>query len=337
MLTRRDSLLALLSGVLGCRPEPPVPALGSALSGAAPSGPIPVPEHPASPAHPALGNLEGVPERWRGALTSDEHIPRLGPPQPGDWLAEHHEPGQTFREYVASHPNRPHGTRRVVYLLPLGSLAMPLLPTLEVLRDYQSRYFGLETRVLPEVPVTALQAQRRINRQTGKQQLLAPDLIEALKLRLPRDACALLGLTLADLYPDPRWNFVFGQASLAERVGVYSFVRFHPSFYGEPVAADTPGLVARRSLKLMVHETGHLFGLLHCKYYGCFINGSNHLAETDSRPMHACPVCLRKLQWALGFEPLARYARLHDFYREHALDAEAEWVKRRLAAIAAAG
>jgi len=35
---------------------------------------------------------------------------------------------------------------------------------------------------------------------------------------------------MEDLYPDPSWNFVFGQTSLPGYVGVYSFARYD-SFY----------------------------------------------------------------------------------------------------------
>ena len=31
-----------------------------------------------------------------------------------------------------------------------------------------------------------------------------------------------------------------------------------------------------------------------------------HLKESDSRPLHLCPVCLRKLQYSIGFEIVAR-------------------------------
>ena len=30
----------------------------------------------------------------------------LPPPRPGDWLAEHREKGQTFRQYLAANPVR---------------------------------------------------------------------------------------------------------------------------------------------------------------------------------------------------------------------------------------
>jgi len=42
--------------------------------------------------------------------------------------------------------------------------------------------------------------------------------------------------------------------------------------------------------------------MLHGVFFNCLMNGSNHLAESDRRPLHLCPVDLRKLQWTLGFD-----------------------------------
>ena len=50
---------------------------------------------------------------------------RLGPPAPGEWLAVQKGPGQTYDEYVRSKPVRPDGTRRVIYVQPLGTLTKP--------------------------------------------------------------------------------------------------------------------------------------------------------------------------------------------------------------------
>jgi len=36
---------------------------------------------------------------------------------------------------------------------------------------------------------------------------------------------------MTDLYPRDSWNFVFGLASLRERIGVFSFARYEESFY----------------------------------------------------------------------------------------------------------
>jgi len=56
-----------------------------------------------------------------------------------------------------------------------------------------------------------------------------------------------------------------------------------------------------------------MFGLTHCTFFNCLMNGSNHLAESDRRPLHVCPVCLRKLQWSIGLDVLARYTALEAF------------------------
>ena len=48
--------------------------------------------------------------------------------------------------------------------------------------------------------------------------------------------------------------------------------------------------------QVMTHEIGHMFGIKHCVYHNCAMNGSNHLAESDRRAASLCPICLRKLQ-----------------------------------------
>jgi len=60
------------------------------------------------------------------------------------------------------------------------------------------------------------------------------------------------------------------------------------------------------------------------------MNGSNHLAESDARPLYLCSVDLRKLQHSVGFDPVARYRRLLAFSRKARVDDEAEWLQRRL-------
>jgi archaemetzincin len=135
---------------------------------------------------------------------------------------------------------------------------------------------------------------------------------------------------MEDLYPEPSWNFVFGQASLRERVGCYSFVRYDPAFYGQKRDKDYEKVLLKRSCKVLTHETGHMFGLLHCIYFSCAMNGSNHLNESDSRPMHLCPVCLRKLQHSVGFDVVNRYGSLYRFYKKVGFDSEAQWIKKRL-------
>jgi archaemetzincin len=188
----------------------------------------------------------------------------------------------------------------------------------------------MELKVLAPVTISAGRFTSRTNSMTGRRQVLTTDVLHWLKGKLPGDGFCLLAITMEDLYPEASWNFVFGQASLDERVGVYSFARYNPTFYGEPQGEDYPALLLQRSIKVLTHETGHMFGLTHCVYFNCVMNGSNHLQESDRRPLHLCPVCLRKLQFSVGFDVVKRYATLAQFDRQAGLEDEAAWLDRRL-------
>jgi archaemetzincin len=112
---------------------------------------------------------------------------------------------------------------------------------------------------------------------------------------------------------------------------VFSFCRYDPAFYGKARTEGYRKLLLRRSVKVLAHETGHMFGLKHCVHYSCIANGSNHLQEADRRPLHLCPVCLRKLHHAVGFDVEERYRKLAELYRELGFEKEAAWVTARLA------
>ena len=108
------------------------------------------------------------------------------------------------------------------------------------------------------------------------------------------------------------------------------FARYDPAFYGKKRGKDYEKILLRRSCKVLVHETGHMFGLMHCIYFKCVLNGSNHLQESDSRPVHLCPVCLRKLQHSIGFDVVNRYSELFRFYKKVGFDDETQWIADRL-------
>ncbi len=74
-----------------------------------------------------------------------------------------------------------------------------------------------------------------------------------------------------------------------------------------------------------VHETCHIVSMLDCTAFGCLMNGNNNQAERDSRPLHLCPVCLRKLCWNIQVQPVSHLKRLVAFHREHGLDG-ADWL-----------
>jgi archaemetzincin len=282
----------------------------------------------------ALGPLAGLPEALRLALQPGDDFQPLPEPGSNDWLANFAEAGQTFEQFVGSQPNHPDARRKKLYLQPLGDFRRSDGPPLDQLRQFMAAFFMMEVDLLPPLSLAQAHLTSRRNRLTGQVQLLTGDILNLLRTRLPEDGFALLGVTMTDLYPDSNWNFVFGQASPRDRVGIYSFARYDPRFYGQLAVANLGKLVLRRSCKVLAHETGHMFGIDHCIWYRCVMNGSNHLEEADARPLHLCPVDLRKLQSSIGFDVAERYRRLRDFDRQAGFEDEAQWLDKRLRELA---
>lgn len=276
----------------------------------------------------AIGSTVMLSETLRRAFAPTADFELLDSPQPGEWLAEHYERGQTYDEFVAYRSNRPDDKRATIYLLPMtadgGGLSIPM----RALADFARAYFGLRTDVLP---VTRLGELEVGSRSTGSAtQYLTADILRLLEDRLPDDAYALLAITDSDLYAAPDWNHVFGHASLRGRVGVMSLARFDPAFFGVEMGSDVARvIILRRALTVLAHELGHVFGLKHCIFYRCVMGGAHDLRELDGAPLHTCPVCLRKLQKISGFDPQERYRRLARLLRRVGLEVEADWTEAR--------
>jgi len=261
---------------------------------------------------------------------------KLEKPRPGDWLDVHSESHISFETYRAARPVRPSAKRRTILLQPLGVVGEAQQDLVDRLAEWAALFFALPTR---QVNARSLQGvTQRINGYTGKRQYLTTEILdEVLRPKVHRDALCLVGVTFEDLYPDPTWNFVFGQASLRDRVGVYSLARYSPEFFGEAARADSAHKLLIRGMKVVTHETGHIFGITHCVKYNCLMNGSNSLQESDRRTMFLCPDCLEKLAWNIGFEKLPRYHAMLAFLEREGLTSEAHWMRRRIAQLQTGG
>lgn len=172
------------------------------------------------------------------------------------------------------------------------------------------------------VPISDIPAHaKRKHPEWGDRQLLSSYILDDLLLPArPDDALAYLGLTARDLWPGDGWNFVYGEAKLRDRVGVWSIYRNgHPAKSEEAFRLCLP-----RTVMVAAHETGHILTMQHCTEHRCVMNGVNHQEERDSRPLNPCPVCLRKLCWNLQVEPVEYLRRLAAFCRAHGF-VEGEW------------
>jgi archaemetzincin len=111
--------------------------------------------------------------------------------------------------------------------------------------------------------------------------------LDMLLRRCPEDAGKLLAVTERDLFI-PVLTFVFGQAQLGGRVGVVSFARLRQEFYG--LAANRE-IFLERAYKEALHETGHLFGLVHCAERKCAMSLATTVRQIDMKDDAFCVPC----------------------------------------------
>lgn len=254
------------------------------------------------------------------------------PPQPGDWLAEHREAGQSYAQYRSARTRRTVDSFSVLRIVPIGDFTPGQTIVYEAVLDFLKPFFGLTLLVdepvnLADIPDSA---KRDIEVSFTPQQLLTTWLLnDLLKKRRHDSDAAVLGLTAADLFPAPNWNFVFGQASLTERVGVWSMAR-----NGWPdTSVEVRELCTLRTLKTATHETGHMLGIPHCIAWECGMNGSNHEEEHDRQPLEFCPECQPKLWWTLGLDSVTRSRALAASARKAGLASLADFFEKQRAVL----
>ncbi len=262
---------------------------------------------------------------------------RLNPPKPGDWLHEFPEMGQTLEQYQSKDSRALLNMRQhTIVLQPLGEFSDEQQVLLGTLKDYSQAYFQIPTRIakpidLPDYTKSRLARMLPAEEVHGKydHQYEATSIVnKLLRPRIPRDAAVYLGITMEDLYAGDL-NYVFGFGSFENRTGIYSLARYCSEFWNEAPTEQSRRLTLRRSMKVLSHETGHVFGLKHCVFFDCVMNGSNSLEETDRTSIHECPVCHQKIHWNLKFDPEKRFQKLREFYAKHSMQEEAVWIAKR--------
>ncbi|MGI8813269.1 MAG: archaemetzincin [Pyrinomonadaceae bacterium] len=253
--------------------------------------------------------------------------------EPNDWLKTHPEDGQTFDEYLTTKPTLPTAERKTISIQPIGNFTDEQKRVLGLTADYMRAFYGLPVRLEREKALKAVpDGMTRTQYPNNRQIKTAYFLDDLLPKMLPPDATAFLCFTNSDLFPDKQWNYLFGQASLEKRVGIYSLYRLGEKGKGKAAFAK----FLDRTLKIAMHETGHMFSMLHCTKYECLMSGTNHLAETDRRPLDVCPECMAKIAWALGYDPVDRYKNLAAFWAREGRTDEQKQMLAKAAAVESA-
>ena len=100
-------------------------------------------------------------------------------------------------------------------------------------------FLGMTVEVAPPVDLSQIRKlTRRVHQTTNREQFLVSDIRKFLQSQRPSRAFCILGVTVADLYPSPEWNFVLGEASQAQGGGVFSFGRYFNSTAASTGDAD---------------------------------------------------------------------------------------------------
>ncbi|XP_069503693.1 archaemetzincin-1 [Ambystoma mexicanum] len=251
-----------------------------------------------------------------------------------DWLMSHPDAPEDFEAFYYSFlQKRKSCYRKHIYLQPIdldeGAASISLLDSLR--SSVEAFFLGLCVKCLPSVPVSAIDCCRsRQNRTSGRVQIHADSILTYLKKNKPVDALCILALTLRDLYPCKTWNYTFSKSLVRQEVGVCSFARISEDFpqadseTRNEAAEDAQDLALSGSdgtltfgvvgviqcCKVTCHEISLLIGLGTCRWLRCLMQGVLSLDEVLMRPQDLCPICLRKLQYILGFKLVERYKKL---------------------------
>jgi len=101
----------------------------------------------------------------------------------------------------------------------------------------------------------------------------------------------LIGLFRVDLYI-PILTYIFGQAILGKSDAIASVFRLRNELYG---LKQDEELLLSRTVKEVIHELGHTFGLIHCQNQACVMRSSTYVEEIDLKSSSLCGVCREKL------------------------------------------
>jgi archaemetzincin len=266
---------------------------------------------------------------------TDEFYNEISIPEDGDWLWDHKETPQSFKTYTQGMLNKPDKYKNIVYIQNLDQNMEGSFLTLEMfehIKTLMEIYYPSITCKLSE-DKSNFESLKVESRQNYYYQYNAGKALEELPKIKPKDGLFIVGLTSFDIYPREGWNYVFGIASKTRGCGVFSFKRFYEELKGELKGNALESQITRLAGKIMLHEVGHLFGLPHCVYYSCKMNGCNNLKESLRTPFELCPMCLRKINFNLDFDIKERFVNLFKgltSLNEELYSKEIEWYMRRI-------
>ena len=124
----------------------------------------------------------------------------------------------------------------------------------------------------------------------GRRQYNGDKIIKKLESIDVPDYKLKVGLFDVDLFI-PILTYIFGQAFLGGNTAIVSTYRLKNERYG--MMSDDV-LLQERTIKELIHELGHVCGLIHCHNPSCVMRASTYVEDIDQKEFHLCGEC-RKL------------------------------------------
>jgi archaemetzincin len=151
-------------------------------------------------------------------------------------------------------------------------------------------YFGM--------PVKSVNDRSDINPffDASRRQYDANKLLKHLDSNSSSKNTKTLGLYQVDLFI-PILTFIFGQAIFLGKTGVVSTYRLKNEQYGLP---ENEKIVYERFRKVVFHELGHAYGLIHCHVPSCVMRSSTYVEDIDQKKHLFCPKCKEELDGLIG-------------------------------------
>jgi archaemetzincin len=91
----------------------------------------------------------------------------LSAPRPGDWLAAHPEPGQTFAEYLNAQPVRRSEKLRTIYLCLILDFGEAQQRILDLTQDYLAVFFDYPVKINQQIALSSIPAKARRSIRPG--------------------------------------------------------------------------------------------------------------------------------------------------------------------------
>lgn len=122
---------------------------------------------------------------------------------------------------------------------------------------------------------------------TARRQYNGTTLLKKVDTTFGSDQEKTIALFRVDLFI-PILTYIFGQAYLNGRSGIVSVYRLSNERYG---LKPDEKILADRFSKEVIHELGHMFGLVHCIDPLCVMRSSTYVEDIDQKNHNLCSNC----------------------------------------------